>query len=275
MAGPSAVTPPVIWYTVDGGQNWSSSAALDVGQGGSFYVPGVLQFIDMLHGFLLLHTGVGMNQDDVFIFSTQDGGKTWKRVVDPYMETLNMACTKTGMDFADANTGLVTGDCVGVVPNSIYLYRTTDGGSTWNPIRLPIPAKLPDMYSNESNSCGSYIPGFSGQTAWVVVRCNDYDPAVAKTFLYLSTDAGKTWSSHSELAAVDFVQFLNPGVGWYAGGGQVFLTENGGQIWQPVSGLPVKANQTLSTRPPAGWWPRPAFRSPWSKPPTAAPPGLN
>jgi photosystem II stability/assembly factor-like uncharacterized protein len=237
MAGPAAAKPPLIWYTVDGGQNWSTSAPLDVGQGGDFYVPGVLQFTDMLHGFLLLHTGNGMNHDYVFLFSTPDGGKTWKRISDPYMENLNTSCTKTGLDFADANTGLVSGDCVGVVPNSIYLYRTTDGGSTWNPVRLPIPAKLPDIYTNESNSCGSYLPGFAGQTAWVVVRCNDFGPGVAQTFLYTSTNAGETWSSHTEAALVDYIQFLNPGVGWYAGGGRVFLTENGGQVWQPVSGL--------------------------------------
>ena len=245
MAGPSAATPPVIWFTADGGQNWSTGAPLDVGQGGSFYVPAVMQFIDMLHGWLLVHAGNGMNHDYVFLFSTQDGGKTWKRIVDPYMENLDMSCTKTGMDFADANTGLITGDCVGVVPNSIYLYRTTDGGNTWKPVRLPIPAKLPDIYTNESNVCGSYSPGFSGQTGWLVVRCNDYGPGVAQTFLYTSTNAGETWSSHSEAASVDFVQFLNtpgtsggnPGVGWFAGGGQVYLTEDGGKTWQPVSGL--------------------------------------
>jgi photosystem II stability/assembly factor-like uncharacterized protein len=237
MAGPSAATPPVIWMTADGGQNWSTSAALDVGQGGSFYVPAVIQFTDMLHGFLLVHTGKGMNYDYVFLFSTLDGGKTWKRIVDPNLANLPMNCTKTGLDFADANTGLVTGDCIGVVPNSIYLYRTTDGGNTWKPVRLPVPAKLPDMYTNESNVCGSYSPGFSGQTGWLVVRCNDYGPGVAQAFLYTSTNAGETWSSHSEAAPVDFVQFLNPGVGWFAGGGQVYLTEDGGKVWQPVSGV--------------------------------------
>jgi photosystem II stability/assembly factor-like uncharacterized protein len=237
MAGPPAATPPVIWYTADGGQNWSTSAALDVGQGGEFYIPGVMQFTDMLHGWLLVHAGNGMNHDYVFLFSTLDGGKTWKRIVDPSTGNLDMSCTKTGMYFADANTGLVTGDCVGVVPNKIYLYRTTDGGSTWKPVRLPIPAKLPDMYTNESNACGSYSPGFSGQTGWLVVRCNDYGPGVAQTFLYTSTNAGETWSSHSETAPVDYIQFLNPGVGWFAGGGRVYLTEDSGKTFQPVSGL--------------------------------------
>jgi photosystem II stability/assembly factor-like uncharacterized protein len=178
-----------------------------------------------------------MNHDYVFLFSTLDGGKTWKRIVDPSTGNLDMSCTKTGMYFADANTGLVTGDCVGVVPNKIYLYRTTDGGSTWKPVRLPIPAKLPDMYTNESNACGSYSPGFSGQTGWLVVRCNDYGPGVAQTFLYTSTNAGETWSSHSETAPVDYIQFLNPGVGWFAGGGRVYLTEDSGKTFQPVSGL--------------------------------------
>jgi photosystem II stability/assembly factor-like uncharacterized protein len=243
LGGPPAATPPLIWFTADGGQNWTTSTPLDVGQGGDFYIPAVMQFTDMLHGWLLVHAGNGMSHDYVFLFSTLDGGKTWKRIVDPWTDNLNMSCTKTGIDFTDANTGLVTGDCNGVVPNFIYLYRTTDGGSTWKPVRLPIPAKLPDIYTNESNACGSYSPGFSGQTGWVVVRCNSYGPGVVQSILYTSANGGETWSSHSLDAPVDFVQFLAPsssgasGVGWFAGGGRVYLTEDGGKTWQPVSGL--------------------------------------
>ncbi|MGD0004905.1 MAG: hypothetical protein ABSE06_11840 [Anaerolineaceae bacterium] len=237
LGGPASATPPLIWFTADGGQNWATSAPLDVGQGGDFYVPGVLQFTDQLHGWLLVHAGNGMNHDYVFIFSTQDGGKTWKRIVDPWMDNLDMSCTKTGLAFADPSNGLVTGDCNGVVPNSIYLYRTVDGGNTWTPVRLPIPAKLPDIYTNEDNVCGSYSPGFSGQSGWLVVKCNGFGPGVAQTFLYTSANAGKTWSSHSLPALIDFVQFLNPGTGWFSGGGRVYQTGDGGQTWQPVSGL--------------------------------------
>ncbi len=237
LGGPPSATPPLIWFTADGGQNWTTSAPLDVGQGGDFYIPGVMQFTDQLHGWLLVHAGNGMNHDYVFIFSSQDGGKTWKRIVDPWMDNLDMSCTKTGLAFTDPNNGLVTGDCNGVVPNSIYLYRTVDGGNTWTPVRLPIPAKLPDIYTNESNVCGSYSPGFSGQSGWLVVKCNGFGPGVARTFLYTSANGGQTWSSHSLPALIDFVQFLNPGTGWFAGGGRVYQTGDGGQTWQPVSGL--------------------------------------
>ena len=252
MGGPSTVTTPLVWFTADGGQTWATGAPLDVGQGGDFYLPGVMQFIDALHGWLLVHVGNGMSHDYVFLYSTADGGKTWKRIVDPWVDNLDMSCTKTGMSFADTNTGLVTGDCNGVVPNSIYLYRTTDGGTTWNKIRLPIPAKLPDIYSNESNVCGSYNPGFQGQTGWVVVKCNTYDPGVTQTFLYTSPDGGKTWSSHTVPAILDYVQFLNPGVGWFAGGGRVYLSEDGGKTWSPVSGLGGEGQPDFITQT-AGW----------------------
>ena len=244
MGGLPSSPVPLIWFTADGGQNWTRSDALDVGQGGDFYTPGVLQFTDLLHGWLLIHAGNGMNHDYVFIFSTQDGGKTWKRTVDPFMDNLDMSCTKTGMSFSDANTGLVTGDCNGVVPNSVYLYRTTDGGNTWKKVYLPAAAKLPDMFTNESNVCGSYSPGFMGQTAWLIVKCNTYDPGVAQNFFYTSANGGQTWTWQSLPAQVDFVQFLppstagaKPGVGWFAGGGRVYLTEDGGKTWLPVSGL--------------------------------------
>jgi photosystem II stability/assembly factor-like uncharacterized protein len=237
MGGPPSTVTPLIWFTADGGQNWSTSAPFDVGQGGDFFVPGELQFTDLQHGWLLVHAGNGMSHDYVFIFSTLDGGKTWKRIVDPWLDNLSMSCTKTGLAFTDAHNGLVTGDCNGVVPNSIYLYRTVDGGSTWEPVRLPIPAKLPDIYTNESNVCGSYSPGFAGQSGWLVVKCNNYGPGVAQTFLYTSIDGGQTWKSHSLPAPIDFVQFLTPDLGWFAGGGRVYLSQDGGQTWQPVSGL--------------------------------------
>jgi len=244
MGGPPSPTIPLVWFTADGGQNWTTSAPFDVGQGGDFFAPGVMQFTDLLHGWLLVHVGNGMSHDYVFLFSTVDGGKSWKRIVDPWMDNLDMSCAKTGLVFADANTGLVTGDCNGLVPNSIYLYRTTDGGSTWKPVRLPVSAKLPDMFTNESNVCGSYTPGFVDQFGWLVVKCNTYGPGVAQSFLYTSANGGQTWSTRSLPAPVDFVQFLpvgtadsRPGVGWFAGGGRVYLSSDGGQTWQPLSGL--------------------------------------
>ena len=71
----------------------------------------------------------------------------------------------------------------------------------------------------------------------MIVKCNSYGPGVMQTFLYTSTNGGETWSSHTQPVMFDYIQFLNPGVGWYAGGGRVYLTEDGGKTWQPVTGL--------------------------------------
>ncbi len=238
MGGPPTAPIPLVWYTADGGETWAKSSSLDIGQGGDFYAPGNIQFVDLLHGWLLVHVGKAMSHDYVFIFSTQDGGKTWQRIVDPWLDNLDMSCTKTGLTFADAKNGLATGDCNGVVTNSVYLYRTSDGGNTWQKVYLRAAAGLPDMFTNESNVCGTYNPGFSGQFAWVTVQCNAYDPGVEKTFLYTSDDYGQIWGSHAiPASAVDFVQFLNPGKGWFAGNGRVYQSGDSGVTWSPVSGL--------------------------------------
>src|SRR5574341_277921 len=134
-AGP-AVVSPVVWRTTDAGQTWAASQTLDVSDG-EFYSPSDMVFVDGRTGWLLAHAGAGMMHDYVFVFATSDGGQTWNRIVDPFMDTLPQSCGKTAMIFADAQTGWVTGDCQGVQPGAPYLQKTVDAGRTWQAVELP------------------------------------------------------------------------------------------------------------------------------------------
>jgi photosystem II stability/assembly factor-like uncharacterized protein len=83
-----------------------------------------------------------MSHDYVVLYRSIDGGATWERLLDP--DNAVQACYKTGMLFTSAQEGWLTGTCSGVAAG-VWLYRTGDGGVTWQPVQLPAPESRPDL----------------------------------------------------------------------------------------------------------------------------------
>jgi photosystem II stability/assembly factor-like uncharacterized protein len=230
------VTSAQIWFTIDGGQKWNTSAALDMGQGAEAFAPDVLTFPDAQHGWFLTHVGAGMHHDYIFLFVTVDGGLNWTRIADPWTENFDMVCSKTGLVFNNPQSGWVTGDCYGVSPNFIYFYHTPDGGKTWNAVTLPVPADTPDLLSNEKYMCGAYNPVFSTELAGsLVVKCSIGDPQKPLTWLYTTADGGKIWKAHPAPVMIDSVQFLDSKLGWLLGGKKIFHTVDSGNNWSELA----------------------------------------
>ncbi len=243
--GPAA-TSAVIWRTADEGKTWTSSQPLDT-KDAAFYSPSDLVFVDGKTGWLLAHVDAGMMHDYVFVFATSDGGQTWKRIVDPFMDTLPQSCGKTAMVFADAQTGWMTGDCQGVQPGAPYLQKTTDGGRTWQAVELPPPSDQADLFARDDVGCGTYAPTFfSPQSAVLTMKCLFFtaNPIRTDSYLYATADGGQTWRS-SALPASE-VTFINANVGWAVTATDpnnptvphdLYRTGDSGQTWTKIKSV--------------------------------------
>jgi photosystem II stability/assembly factor-like uncharacterized protein len=262
---PRDITPGVailVWRTTNGGATWAASAPLDT-SGGDYFDPSNLVFVDAQHGWLMGHAGAGMSHDYIIMFATSDGGATWTRVVDPIASTLAMACYKNGLAFANTTVGWVTGDCGGVVPGAPYFQKTTDGGNTWAAQNLPAPGDAPGEFNSDSSSdCGTYSLAFTSASAGaLVVRCVDYtaSPAVAKSWLYTTSDAGVTWAARPLPTPYGNLYFFNSTTGWWEGfaasdspSGVLYQTTDGGATW--VEGKKLNwSGQFSFVSPQAGW----------------------
>lgn len=229
---PGLPSQPAVWRTLDGGQTWQPSQPLDVSGLVETFAPSNLQFVDAQSGWMLVHVGVGMSHDYVMLYRSKDGGATWERLLDPDSEI--QACYKTDMLFTSAQDGWLTGTCSGVAPG-VWLYRTGDGGVTWQPVQLPAPESRPDLFTNFENGCGSDQPAFlDAQTGFIVVTCEllGTDPRVVDYFLYSTHDGGQSWSQASypggELVFFDAQTGL-------ALGKEIYSTEDGGKSWKKIS----------------------------------------
>ncbi len=239
----------VTWATRDGGKTWSPSAPLNMDQLQSYW-PSDLVFVDDHAGWLLAHVGAGMSHDYVVMYATQDGGATWTMVVDPMAlpdnGSLAMSCYKSGMAFADAKNGWVAGNCGGVVPGSPYLYQTADGGHTWQFYKLTPPADVPNLFTDENTACGTGTPIFvSPADGMLTMSCQSYQTNQGRGWLYVTADAGKTWTPRPLPAPYGSLQFLDVNDGWWVGGAstdptivhQLYVTQDGGQSWAAAKTL--------------------------------------
>lgn len=229
-AGPASRLSARLFRTTDGGGTWSEAAA---GCRGTPF--GVLtSFIDSNHGWQLcpLSKSAGGEARDLFI--TGDGGDSWtlfsfngafgnRRDEPPSAYDLPASGYANSISFVDADHGWITAARGG-------LEATTDGGRSWQPVRIP---GLSDPDAN-GVSFSSPERGF----------------VLGEGGVWRTTDGGATWK---RVWGEDTVPVPDPrlpfedpllpyyrtyayasGDGsslWLVGGGILFRTDDAGEHW--------------------------------------------
>ena len=83
-------------------------------------------------------TTVWVGTDDGLIHVTRDDGKTWKNVTPPAMTPWSKVSQIEAGHF-DAETAYASVDRHRIADNKPYIYRTHDGGKTWQNVVAGIP----------------------------------------------------------------------------------------------------------------------------------------
>jgi len=221
-----------VWYTTNGGITWQISAPLSLTGQEPFFEPEQFSFINLQHGWLLVHVDAGMSHDYSELFSTTDGGMHWVRVTDPHTDGIQ-GLHNTGVTFADSQLGWVSKDNLGVMQKT-FLEQTTDGGHSWEILALPAPNNFDWLH--EFNRCITSEPTFLNQQAGIVlVNCivtideTTFDTKTL-TYTYTTLDRGQSWEYTQFSSSIDRLFFIDDHIGW-AFGRDIFKTTDGGLNW--------------------------------------------
>jgi len=187
--------------------------------------PGAMDFVSSLNGYVISESG-GFS-------STVDKGVTFTA---PSPVCVN-GCLTRDIDFVNTSLGFVIGNDFGFGPT---VYRTPDGGTTWNPIPLPVTNGSFDRIHMVNASLGFVIG-------------TEQNNLTFESFgrVFRTIDGGSTWQLVFTLVA-DFItifderiidiDFVDANIGYVMNSeGFVFGTTNGGDDWiqERAPGLPL------------------------------------
>ncbi len=167
-------------------------------------------FIDGSTGWVTGQTGR--------VHKTTDGGLTFTEVFNPSL----MSFYNHGLDFADANRGIVVGNPVGTVPFIAYTHQGGDDQSEWTQVGS---GALPDFGGSPPFLFDVHF--FDANLAWAVG---------SNGWVLHSDDGGVTWDDadpNGDLGTLKMnaVSFLTPTIGVVVGtGGRCFATL-GNDLW--------------------------------------------
>lgn len=193
---------PLIWFTQDGGISWQPIGQLpNSSLTGEDYRIQFIEFTDAQHGWVMVYLGAGMSHRYVALFATTDRGFTWELLIDPFTDTSMQLCQKTGLIFADAVTGWITMDCFGVMDGAQIL-QTTDGGTSWQSLNMPINELGPD-FETSPFYCYTHSPiAVENETAGskelhLALTCQSYqgDKQTFYNYILYTNDEGQNWAS--------------------------------------------------------------------------------
>lgn len=209
-----------VWSTEDGGHTWSPKAKLKKNSLDKDFVGAEqMLFIDELHGWIV---------ETFSIWRTEDGGVTWKKGIYKYKG--NYESQPARVYFANQLNGWGCG-------TEGYIYRTTDGGKTWEVVRVAEEVQFSDIFfSSESEG-------------WLAGQTSDSIYHTAGR-IYHTKDGGKTWevlSISEQQPQVNSIYFTSEEIGWAAGRietpdrlvtrGLLLHTKDGGRTWTPIQGI--------------------------------------
>lgn len=247
-----------LFRTSDGGRTWQATE-LVVSTPQQVYPIDIisLTYLNAQIGWLLRSTGASTGHEDVELYQTQNSGATWRLIAKAQqtasgeLGTITTSGQKTGVGFRDPTNGWLTGYSMG---NAIYVYRTKDGGLTWDQQQLP----MPDGYTAEGGSARSYPPiFFDDQNGLMPIYLGGSTPGI-NLFFYITTDGGDRWSPTTPLSspANDFVwSWSNASHGLVAeeDTGILYSTSNGGEAWSKNTLGGLKFSQLDFVSPGVGW----------------------
>jgi photosystem II stability/assembly factor-like uncharacterized protein len=196
---------PVLLHTIDAGQTWEESAALESDNTDRPY--GV-----ELYSIFFLNPDVGIISGSGSIWITKDAGRTWGRQATRINGETDIRLSK--LQFIDEINGYAAyGPVRGAVPH--HLVRTADGGRSWKILQMP------ESFFTTGLSDFHFVDSANGF-------------AVFQGGLFKTNDGGKSWKKLSldEGSNIQLVYFLNREHGWVVGNNLLLQTDNGGKTWK-------------------------------------------
>jgi photosystem II stability/assembly factor-like uncharacterized protein len=225
---PDGTMPNVVFRTSNGGQSWQE-ATLPTGSLGVSQV----QFINAQDGWALTSFGgSGMGSQAVALYRSTDGGQTWRFVARAGYPggTIPLQGMKSGMSWLSTSTGWITG-AINAAQNYVYLYRTQDGGVTWQQQSLPLPAGQALVTTDP--------PIFFSATDGLLPVTFSTPQQGVSLMVYATQDGGATWSSSTLLPNIGTTwneDLLSMQQGWVAAnGGTLYETSDSGQHWTALT----------------------------------------
>jgi photosystem II stability/assembly factor-like uncharacterized protein len=202
-------------YTADGGRTWT---------------PQPIETKDSVNDLYFRNKEDGYIVAGNSIFSTDNGGRTWKELRRYFASDFGGALPELySVRFSGKKKGWVVGSISrnDVVVDSLVLY-TNDGGTSWQRQRMPTKEEL------------IHLDFVSDKRGWIV--------GDGGTILH-TADGGETWTPQraGTNATLYHVDFRNDRVGWVVGKqGSILRTTDGGETWFIVD--PLVRNTLLSVQ---------------------------
>ena len=229
----TAVSTTVLFGTADGGRTWTESARLRA--------PGIVSLLTFAgdeDGWLVLDEGAAMGHNAVRMYRTTDGGRHWSLTAATQPLTsatgggIPVLCDKTGVAFATLAAGWLTSVCTVGLQGELLVSR--DGGVTWAPQPLPLPAGICG-----DAGCTLTGPQFTGGTGFLTVGVPAGTPSLLTT-----RNLGQSWTALPLPAHAGWyprITFFGPSQGVLVSAGSqgalgdvFYTTSDGGQRWRPV-----------------------------------------
>ncbi|MBB3126879.1 photosystem II stability/assembly factor-like uncharacterized protein [Paenibacillus rhizosphaerae] len=241
--------------TIDGGASWKIIASLD-----SYTRLEKISFVSEKEGFVLAFRDQEPHQ---VLLKTQDGGFTWHEVSSESLSKLGIADI-SAIRFFDTNHGVLFATGEGKA-----LYRTSDGGKTWNKtllskenseMQVSLTSYSSGWLLKQTNTKGTidlvrFGADHSAQT--VLTLDKDWYPDAVYfrdethgyllfedfeatdgviTRLLMTNDGGRTWVNHpfpTDAGMVDVrsIGFSDPQHGWIQFLQGTAVTADGGLSW--------------------------------------------
>lgn len=235
-----------VFRTADGGAHWSRMPVPDR------QLLGLPDFVDNTHGWLLAGDAPPVPnpwdsgpppEQNVRLWYTADAGQHWRLLLQTDRDhRLSQGISEDGakewISFDDLEHGWLASTVAG---GKAELFRSQDGGISWEAVPLPPPGEgwppgvaLPTSVEVSANGAGALV-------------VSDYPspaagtPPPPRTWVWSTRDGGRTWLDPVELpVAVLAVQptFPDGGSGWWAAGSRVWTSRDWGQTWQQAGDLP-------------------------------------